>query len=104
MIDLAEAALAGALDAGARYADARAMVTATESMSAQNGEIEALRQGERAGIGVRALIGSSWGFVSTAELSSREARRAGEHTAETAGLRPVWPGAPPRDGSRPGRP
>jgi TldD protein len=83
-MDLAEAALAGALDAGARYADARVMVMATESMSAQNGEIEGLRHGERAGVGVRALIGSSWGFASTAELSSREARRAGQHAAETA--------------------
>jgi TldD protein len=93
-MDLAEAALAGALDAGARYADARVMVMATESMSAQNGEIEGLRHGERAGVGVRALIGSSWGFVSTAELSSREARLAGQHAAETARASARLAGAP----------
>jgi len=70
------------------------MVMATESMSAQNGEIESLRHGERAGIGVRALIGSSWGFASTAELSSREARRAGQHAAETARASARLAGAP----------
>jgi TldD protein len=93
-MDLAEAALAGALDAGARYADARVMVMATESMSAQNGEVEVLLQGERAGIGVRALIGSSWGFAATAELSSRGARRAGELAAQTARASARLTGAP----------
>jgi TldD protein len=84
MMELAEAAVEAALAAGARYADARVMATTTESMSAQNGEIEALHQGERAGIGVRALIGSSWGFTATADLSAAGARRSGEQAAETA--------------------
>jgi TldD protein len=94
VMDLAEAAVAGALDARARYADARVMVMSTESMSSQNGEIEGLLQGERAGVGVRALIGSSWGFAATADLSSAGVRRAGEKAAETARASARLSGAP----------
>ena len=42
--DAAEAAVQAALDAGARYADARVMHRRTESMSARNGEVESLSQ------------------------------------------------------------
>ncbi|MGH9106514.1 MAG: TldD/PmbA family protein [Acidimicrobiales bacterium] len=84
MMDLAEVAVEAALSAGARYADARAMVTNTESMTAQNGDIEALHQDERSGVGVRALIGSSWGFAATADLSPAAVRRTGQRAAETA--------------------
>ena len=70
MMDVAVAAVEAALAAGARYADARVMTISTESMHAQNGDIESLRQEERAGVGVRALMGSSWGFAATTELSA----------------------------------
>jgi TldD protein len=84
MMDESAAGVEAALAAGARYADARVMVTKTEAMSAQNGEIEDLRQSERAGIGIRALIGSSWGFFATSDLSAASIRRAGGRAAETA--------------------
>lgn len=84
MMDLAEAAVEAALAAGARYADARVMFSASESMTAQNGEVESLHQDEEAGVGVRALIGSSWGFAATADLSPAEVRRAGQQAAETS--------------------
>ena len=45
MFDYAQAAVDGAIAAGARYADARVMVTRTEGMAAKNGVIETLRQG-----------------------------------------------------------
>ncbi len=80
----AVAGVEGALAAGARYADARVMQRRSESMAAQNGEIEALRQGEQAGVGVRALVGSAWGFFATSDESEAAARRAGEVAAETA--------------------
>ena len=70
MFDLATAAVEAALAAGARYADARIMIVRYESMSAKNGVVEGLTQTETAGIGVRALIGSSWGFQSTPELTA----------------------------------
>ena len=57
MDEYAAAAVEAALDAGARYADARVMISKTESMSAQNGVVERLQQDETAGVGVRALVG-----------------------------------------------
>ncbi|HEY2948822.1 MAG TPA: TldD/PmbA family protein [Micromonosporaceae bacterium] len=82
--DVATAAVQAALDAGARYADARVMHRRSESMFARNGEIEELTQDEDAGVGVRALFGSSWGFFAVPELSDTAARRAGARAAEIA--------------------
>ena len=92
-MDYATAGVEAALAAGARYADARVMEIRSETMSAQNGEISDLRQQERAGVGVRALIGSSWGFFATAELDERAARLAGERAAQTARASARVPGA-----------
>src|SRR5436305_11244219 len=75
--DAATAAVEAPRAAGARYADARVMHRRSESMSARNGEIENLSGDEDAGIGVRALVGSSWGFFAVPELSDAAARRAG---------------------------
>jgi len=82
--DAATAAVEAALAAGARYADARVMHRRYESMSARNGEIEALVQDEDAGIGVRALVGSGWGFYAVPELSDIAARGAGTAAARIA--------------------
>lgn len=94
MFDLAAAAVEGALAAGARYADARVMVMRTESMGARNGVIERLRQNESVGLGVRALIGSSWGFHATADLSTDAVRRAGEEAAAIARASAMVAGPP----------
>jgi TldD protein len=96
MMDIAVAAVEGALAAGASYADARVMVRHTEAMTAQNGEVEELHQREHAGVGVRALVGSSWGFFATAELSTTAAARAGREAAATAVASARVPGPPLR--------
>src|SRR5438093_6467210 len=75
--DAATAAVEAALAAGARYADARVMHRRYESMSARNGEIEDLTMDEDAGVGVRALVGSSWGFFAVPDLEDAAARNAG---------------------------
>jgi len=80
--DAATAAVEAALAAGARYADARVMYRRQESMTALNGEIEELVQDEDAGLGVRALVGSGWGFFAVPDLGS--ARGAGERAAAIA--------------------
>ncbi|MEV7231961.1 TldD/PmbA family protein [Polymorphospora sp. NPDC051019] len=90
--DAATAAVQAALDAGARYADARVMHRRHESMSARNGEVEQLGQSEDAGIGVRALVGSSWGFYAVPELSDAAARAAGVRAAEIAAASATVPG------------
>ena len=84
MEDIATAAVEAALAAGAGYADARVMEIRSESMDARNGVIESLDREERAGVGVRALVGSSWGFFAVPDVGSTAARRAGERATAVA--------------------
>ena len=93
MFDHAQAAVEAAVAAGARYADARVMDRRHESMNARNGEIEGLTQAGSIGIGVRALIGSGWGFCSTAELTRQAAEAAGRQAAAIARASASVPGA-----------
>ena len=94
MFDLATAAVEGALSAGARYADARAMDSRYESMSAKNGDVEDLLQRESVGVGVRALVGSSWGFFAVPEPGLAAARDAGRAATEIARASATVPGPP----------
>ncbi|MDD9370123.1 MAG: TldD/PmbA family protein [Acidimicrobiales bacterium] len=96
MLELAIAAVEAALAAGARYADARVMVIRHESMEARNRVVEDLSQAEDAGIGVRALVDSSWGFQATPTLSGPAARAAGETATAVARASARVPGAPLR--------
>ncbi|MEU8157963.1 TldD/PmbA family protein [Micromonospora sp. NPDC048986] len=82
--DAATAAVQAALDAGARYADARVMHRRYESMTARNGDVEELTQDESIGLGVRALVGASWGFHAVPDLSDAAARDAGRRATRTA--------------------
>ncbi|WFE51901.1 MULTISPECIES: TldD/PmbA family protein [unclassified Micromonospora] len=82
--DAATAAVQAALDAGARYADARVMHRRYESMTARNGDVEELTQDESIGLGVRALVGASWGFYAVPDLSDAAARDAGRRATRTA--------------------
>jgi len=84
VFDYASAAVEGALAAGAIYADARVVIAATEAIDVLNRSVESVNRTETAGVGVRALIGSSWGFYGTAELTDADARGAGEMAAEIA--------------------
>ena len=84
MEEYAQAAVDAALAAGARYADARVMISQTESMAAQNAVVERLQQDERAGLGVRALVGSSWGFFATPTLTRASVEDAGRRAADIA--------------------
>jgi TldD protein len=90
--DVAAAAVQAALDAGARYADARVMVRRYEGMSARNGEIEDLTRSDEAGLGVRALAGSSWGFSAAPDLTETAARAAGAHATAIAVASALVPG------------
>ncbi len=82
--DAAQAAVQAALDAGATYADARVMHRRTEAMSARNGEVESLDQDASSGLGVRALVGSGWGFFAVPDLGDRAVRDAGARAAQIA--------------------
>ncbi len=96
MIELATEAVDAAVAAGARYADARAMVVRKESMAARNGVVEQLVQTETAGIGVRALVGDAWGFAATFEPSARRAAAVGREAVSVALASGRVPGGPVR--------
>jgi TldD protein len=94
VFEYAEAAVAGAIAAGATYADARVVVSRTQSIDVQNQVVESVDTGESAGVGVRALIGSSWGFFATSELTAAVAGAAGARAADIARASAIVPGAP----------
>jgi TldD protein len=75
--DVAAQAVDAALAAGARYADARVVVRREQSMLARNGSVAAMYDTDDAGIGVRALVGSSWGFYAVPDPTDAAARQAG---------------------------
>jgi TldD protein len=82
--DAAERAVDAALAAGARYADARVMHRRYESMTARDGDVDAVKQSADSGIGVRALVGSGWGFFATPDLGDRSVEAAGARATEIA--------------------
>jgi TldD protein len=92
----AEASLAvqSALDAGAVYAGARVVVSKTESINVRNQNVDRLDRSESIGVGVRALIGSSWGFAATSDQATGSIRAAGERAAAIARASAVVPGPP----------
>jgi TldD protein len=94
VFDHAELAVQGALDAGAAYSDARVVSARAETINVQNQNLSQLDRSERAGVGVRALIGSSWGFAATADLSNHAVRAAGERAAAIAKASALVPGTP----------
>jgi TldD protein len=82
--EAAERAVQAALDAGATYADARVMHRRYEAMTARNGDIEAVTQDADSGVGVRALVGSGWGFFAVADLDDAHVADAGRRATEIA--------------------
>jgi len=94
VFDLASAAVEAALSAGASYADARYVEGRDEFIQVMNGGIETLNRSEAAGVGVRALVGSSWGFFATADVSPSSLREAGAKASDIARASAVVPGRP----------
>ncbi len=92
MFDYARAAVEAALAAGATYADARVVIRRHERLQAQNGEIQTVGHDEDAGVGIRALVGSSWGFAATSELTDVASKRAGAEATATAKASALVPG------------
>jgi TldD protein len=92
--DAASRAVEGALAAGAEYADARFVDGRSEDIEVMNGRVQSVDRGESAGVGVRALIGSSWGFYGTADMSDAALTDAGRRAADIARASTVAPGDP----------
>ena len=92
MFAISQAAVEGALAAGASYADARVVLSRQQGLACLNGNLEALDYNERAGVGVRALLGSSWGFFATTDLTEPAARAAGAEAVAIATASALAPG------------
>lgn len=92
MFDEAGLAVQSALDAGAVYADARGVISRSETINVRNQNLDQMDRTEAVGVGVRALIGSSWGFAATADLANDSIRAAGERAAAIARASGIVPG------------
>jgi TldD protein len=76
--DLTQRALDVAQGYGARYADARVVALTEQNLSVKNGLVDGLTNAESLGIGVRVLIGDSWGFAATRHLTQADAQRVAQ--------------------------
>src|SRR3954469_19001080 len=93
--DAATAAVAAALAAGARYADARLVDRRHEGLTARDGDLRSLTQTTSAGLGVRALVGSSWGFAALGDpAGDADARATGARATAIAHASAAVAGAP----------
>jgi TldD protein len=91
--DLVLLALDAAKSAGASYADARVTHGLFEAVGTREQQITNVTKTETYGIGVRALVGGSWGFAATRDLSkdaiARTAREAATIAASNDKVAPV---------------
>ncbi|MPZ87069.1 MAG: hypothetical protein GEU81_03145, partial [Nitriliruptorales bacterium] len=82
--DLAVLALDDAVAAGADYADVRAVTEKTESVAVQDQRLDGVERRTARGIGVRVLLGGSWGFAGTARLDRDSVLGAARTAVEVA--------------------
>jgi TldD protein len=82
--DVCSEALAAAVSAGAGYADARAVVRRSQTVSTKNGQVDSVTDAESEGIGVRVLVGGAWGFACDGRLTAEGAREAASRAAAFA--------------------
>ena len=78
MRELVLRAVARAQAQGAVYADARAIVSRTQSIHTKNGAADALSDGSDRGLGVRVIADGAWGFAGTASPSPDEVDAAAD--------------------------
>jgi TldD protein len=86
---LCDRAVAAALAAGASYADARAVVRRSQHVATKNGVVEHVTDGETEGIGVRVLVGGSWGFACDRRLTDEGAEAAARRACAFARAAPA---------------
>src|SRR6185312_10990314 len=76
MREACAAAVDAALGAGASYADARGILRRSQSVGTRDGRVVTLTDAESEGIGVRVLVGGSWGFACDRRRDAAGAREA----------------------------
>lgn len=94
MKQFAQQAMETALLKGARYADVRIIESRTQNAGVKDGVVDALGDFETMGFGVRVLVGNSWGFASSADVTREEIDRVTALAVEIARASALVPGSP----------
>ncbi|MCW2669274.1 MAG: peptidase modulator of gyrase [Frankiales bacterium] len=81
---LADAALQSARDAGARHADVRVERNRNQNVSLRDAELENLSDDVTLGLAVRVIVDGTWGFASSADVTTDEARRLAREAVDVA--------------------
>lgn len=82
--ELADAALAAAVQAGASYADLRIHRVATETMQLRDGALESAVVDDEIGLAVRVIVDGTWGFASYPALSAATAVETARRAVKVA--------------------
>ena len=96
MDDLARLALDAATDAGAAYADVRAVAEETEEITVSDQRVEGVARQTTRGVGVRVLVDGAWGFAATARLEREQVLAAARQAVEVARASATAQGEPVR--------
>lgn len=94
MLEIARMAVEAARAAGADFADARAGIDETESLTVRNQGMEGIDRSTSTGVGVRVLVGGRWGFAATSRLDDAEIARTAEVAVAIARAAQRLPGDP----------
>src|SRR5262249_35322611 len=94
MKDYIEHALNVAELKSARYADIRIIERREQVASVKNGNVDGIGDQDTQGFGIRVLVDDSWGFASSAFLSTTEIERAAALAAQIARASGVVPTEP----------
>ena len=105
--ELAQHALDAARSAGADYADVRISNTRSQAIITREQRVQAINDTETQGFGLRVLVGGSWGFAASHEVTRDEIARVARQAVSQARAnraaqrRPVElaPAAPTRGGT-----
>lgn len=84
LAQLAEFARDEARSRGVDYADVRAIRSESESIDIRDGDVQGVGRTMSRGVGVRVLLGGSWGFASTNSSDEGDVRRVVEQAVEIA--------------------
>ena len=82
--ELADAALNQAKALGAAHADFRAERIRQQSIRLSDGKLQALADGDEAGLAVRVVVDGTWGFASAVDLTADAAASAARQAVEVA--------------------
>jgi TldD protein len=82
--ELAMVALDAAKSAGADYADVRFVRNRSQNLSAREQRVSGVSDNETYGFGVRTLVGGSWGFAASRDLTREEVSRVAKQAAAQA--------------------